>query len=84
MAEWEEQARNLLEQSGETEERKKALIEGRGSRADILRASESLRNLHEEIAATRRFLEPLVMSCPFCLWNCTPLFIADDAEAAER
>ena len=78
---WEEKARTLSGLAAETEEQKKALIAGRGSRADILEASERLKSIRDEIAATRRFLEPLVMSCPFCLWNCSPLFSAEDAEA---
>lgn len=82
VAEWEEKARNLSELAAETEERKKALRAGRGSPADILKASERIKSVRDEIAATRRFLEPLVMSCPFCLWSCTPLFMGDDAEPA--
>lgn len=82
VAQWEEKMRNLSELAAKTEERKKTLREGRGSRADILKASESLKRINHEIAATRRFLEPLAMSCPFCLWDCAPLFVADDAEAA--
>lgn len=84
VAGWEEKARNLSRLAAETEERKRALIAERGSRADILKANRRLKSIREEIAATRRFLEPLVMSCPFCLWNCSPLFSADDAEAEEH
>ena len=38
------------------------------------KASETLRALRDKIAWAKRSLEPLVMSCPFCLWDGTKLF----------
>ncbi|CAM9779002.1 unnamed protein product, partial [Ectocarpus fasciculatus] len=57
-----------------TEEKKAALRATRGARKDILEATEKLKALRHEISATQRAIEPLVMTCPFCLWNFAPLF----------
>ena len=77
VAEWKEKVATLSELAAETEELKRTLRAGRGPRTKILEASERLRGINDQLATTRRFLEPLVTSCPFCLWTCEPLFITD-------
>jgi len=77
VSECEEKVAKLTELAAETEERKKILRAGRGPRTEILEASERLRSIYAELATTRRRLEPLVTSCPFCLWSSEPLFIAE-------
>ncbi|CAM9645854.1 unnamed protein product, partial [Ectocarpus sp. 4 AP-2014] len=66
--------RHLSTLMAKAEENKTVLRAARGARKDILEATEKIRALRHEISATRRALEPLVMSCPFCLWNFAPLF----------
>lgn len=85
MSEWEEKAANLSELAAETEGRKKTLRSGRNPRRmEILEASERLQGIHAELATTRRLLEPLVTSCPFCLWSSEPLFIIDAGARQEE
>lgn len=64
-----------------TEERKDAFRAVRDHKSTV-QATETLRILRSDIAARRKDLEALVMSCPFCLWNCANLF--SDAETDEN
>ncbi|CBJ34130.1 hypothetical protein Esi_1076_0001 [Ectocarpus siliculosus] len=70
----ESKLRHLSTLVAKAEMNKTALRAARGAHKDILEATEKLRALRHEVSATRRALAPLVMSCPFCLWNSAPLF----------
>lgn len=36
--------------------------------------SEALKTVQDKIARLKRSLEPVIMSCPFCLWDGATLF----------
>ena len=65
----------LAELVVKTEERKRTFRATRDYKS-TLEATETLKNLRAKIAAARRALEPVEMSCPFCLWRCSALFVA--------
>ena len=56
-----------------TEERKRAFRAMRDYKSTV-EATETFKSLLAEIAALRRSLEPVEMSCPFCLWRGAALF----------
>ncbi|CAN0112596.1 unnamed protein product, partial [Scytosiphon promiscuus] len=74
MAEGEIKLRNLSELEAKIETRKAALRAARAAHADVIEATERLKAIRKEMTAVRRAIEPLIVSCPFCLWNCAPLF----------
>lgn len=74
VAEGEAKLRDLSELAVNTEKRKAELRATRAAHEDIIKATESLKAIRKEIAAIRRAVEPLIVSCPFCLWNSAPLF----------
>lgn len=66
----------------EAEKRKQA-FKAMGDYDATAEATNALRSLRDKIARDRRFLEPIVMSCPFCLWNGGALFATATANSDE-
>lgn len=74
---------HLLELVAKTEQSKLNFLSTKDKRdyRSIAAASETLNTLRAKVAKTRKFLEPLVMSCPFCLWSCTTQFVSNGGQA---
>lgn len=65
-----------LQQLVDKGEQRKQALKAMGDYAATAEATSTLRGLRDKIARHRRFLEPIVLSCPFCRWNGGALFAA--------
>lgn len=74
-AELETELSHLSDLVTKTEQRKLAFRAKRDYKSTA-EATKTLHTVRGKIHSTRRSLEPLVMSCPFCLWNGSALFVA--------
>lgn len=57
----------------ESECRKRAFREAEEHRSTLME-TQTLKLMRRRVSRVHRLLEPVVMTCPFCLWGCETLF----------